>query len=105
MWCKIVSPFKKQLIGKVESFLQSNFDLNQEYKIVLTQTIKLRTVNATDSFYIFIMIGGSFEVTEDIQKFKYEEELAKLRPKLCLLRQSWPKYFAQRKDTVKLKKI
>ena len=35
-WLKIVSSFRKQLIGKVESFLKSNFDLNQEYKIKLT---------------------------------------------------------------------
>ena len=34
---KNVSWFKKQLIGNVESFLKSNFDLNQGYKIVLTQ--------------------------------------------------------------------
>ena len=36
-WLKNVSSFKKQLIGTVESFLKSNFDLNQGYKIVLTQ--------------------------------------------------------------------
>ena len=36
-WLKNVSSFKKQLIDKVESFLKSNFDLNQRYKIVLTQ--------------------------------------------------------------------
>ena len=34
---KNVSWFGKQLIGKVESFVKSNFDLNQGYKIVLTQ--------------------------------------------------------------------
>ena len=34
---KNVSLFKKQLIGKVESLVKSNFDLNQGYKIVLTQ--------------------------------------------------------------------
>ena len=36
-WLKNVSSFKKQLIGKFQSFLKSNFNLNQEYKIVLTQ--------------------------------------------------------------------
>ena len=36
-WLKHVSSFKKQLIGIVESFLKSNFDLNQRYNIVLTQ--------------------------------------------------------------------
>ena len=36
-WLKNVSSFSKQLIRKVERFLKSNFDLNQEYKIVQTQ--------------------------------------------------------------------
>ena len=36
-WLKNVSSFKKQLIEKVQSFLKSNFGLNQGYKIVLTQ--------------------------------------------------------------------
>ena len=36
-WLKNFSSLKKQLIGKTESFLESNFDLNQGYKIVLTQ--------------------------------------------------------------------
>ena len=35
-WLKNASSFRKQLIGKVESFLKSNFDLNQGYKIKLT---------------------------------------------------------------------
>ena len=34
---KNVSFFRKQLIGKVESFAKSNFDLKKEYKIELTQ--------------------------------------------------------------------
>ena len=36
-WLKNVSSFRKQVIGKVESFLKSTFDLNQGYKIVLAQ--------------------------------------------------------------------
>ena len=36
-WLENVSSFRKQLIGKVESFLKSNFDLNHGHKIVLTQ--------------------------------------------------------------------
>ena len=32
---KNISSFWKQLIGKFESFVKSNFDLNQEHKIVL----------------------------------------------------------------------
>ena len=36
-WLKNSSLFRKQLIDKVEIFLKSLFDLNQGYKIVLTQ--------------------------------------------------------------------
>ena len=36
-WLKNVSSFKKQLVGEVQSSLNSNFALNQGYKIVLTQ--------------------------------------------------------------------
>ena len=36
-WLKDVSSSKKQLIDTVQSFLKWNFDLNQGYKIVLTQ--------------------------------------------------------------------
>ena len=35
-WLENVSSLRKQLIGKVESFLKSNFDLSEGYKIVLT---------------------------------------------------------------------
>ena len=38
---KDVSLLKKQLICKVESFLKSDFDLNQGYKIVVTQNHKI----------------------------------------------------------------
>ena len=36
-WLKNVTSFRKQQISQVESFLKSNFDLNQGYKIMLTQ--------------------------------------------------------------------
>ena len=32
-----VSSFKNQLIGEVESFIKSEFDVHHRYKIVLTQ--------------------------------------------------------------------
>ena len=35
-WLKNVSLFRKHWIGKVESFPEPNFDINQGYKIVLT---------------------------------------------------------------------
>ena len=36
-WLENVSSFKKQLISKIQSFLKSNLDINQIYKILLTQ--------------------------------------------------------------------
>ena len=55
-WLKNVNSFKKQLIGKVESFLKSNFDLNQRYRIVLTQS-QIWNFNATELLHVFILIG------------------------------------------------
>ena len=37
IWLQNISSFRKQLSSKIESFLNANFDLNQGYKIVLTQ--------------------------------------------------------------------
>ena len=51
-WLKNAISVKKQPVGKVQSFLKSNFGLKQGYK-----TIKFGTFNATDLLYIFIMIG------------------------------------------------
>ena len=51
-WLKHVSSFRKQLIGILESFLKSNFDLNEGYK-----TIQFRTFKGTDLLYIYIKIG------------------------------------------------
>ena len=39
-----------------------------------------------------------FEVIGNFQKFKCEGDWAKLRQKNCLLRQSWTKYLASRKE-------
>ena len=33
-----------------------------------------------------------FEVTENVQKFRFEGDWAELHPKICLVRQSWSKY-------------
>ena len=35
-----------------------------------------------------------FEVIENVPKFNFERDWTKLRPKICLLRQSWTKYLA-----------
>ena len=37
IWLENASLFRKQLISNIESFLNAKFDLNQGYKIVLTQ--------------------------------------------------------------------
>ena len=40
-WLGKVSLFRKQLIVTIESFLDTHFDLNQGYKIVLTQNLEI----------------------------------------------------------------
>ena len=54
---KNVSLFKRQLIIKVESFLKSNFDLNQRYKKSAITSKLLKFGTSTLLAYIFIMIG------------------------------------------------
>ena len=39
-----------------------------------------------------------FELTENIQKFRWKGDWAKLRPKIYFLRQSYAKYLAQSKE-------
>ena len=48
------SAIKNLPISKVETFLNSNFDLNQIYKIMLTQSHEIWNFNATDLLYIVI---------------------------------------------------
>ena len=73
-WLKNVGLFKKQLIRTVQSVLKSNFDLNQGYKIVLTENhFKFRTFNVTDLFIVLSRLEKYFEVAEIVQKFKGEE--------------------------------
>ena len=80
-WLKNVSSFRKQPIDQVESFLKSNFDLNQWYKILLTQNhqiLKLLTFG-TDLLYILMMIGERLWSYSNIQNMKCEGDWAKLR--------------------------
>ena len=67
--------FKKQPIRKVGSFLVSSFDLNQIYKIVLTQSIKL------GSWRQLICFIFCFKVTENAKKCKFEGDWAKFLAK------------------------
>ena len=97
-WLKNVSSFKKQLIGKVESFLKSNFSLNQRYKIVLTKSIKFGTLTQLTCFIFLSWLEKCFEVTENLKKFKFEGDWVELWPNICLLRQSRTKYLAQSKE-------
>ena len=77
-WLKNVSSFKKELIKKVQSFLMSNFGLNQEYKVVLHKTIKFGTLT---QLTFLSWLEKCFEVTEIFQKFKCEGGWAKLLAK------------------------
>ena len=54
VWPKKVSLIKKLPVSKLESFLKSNFDLNQTWKIVLTQNHKIWNFNATELLDILI---------------------------------------------------
>ena len=67
--------FQKQPIRKVGSFLVSSFDLNQIYKIVLTQSIKL------GSWRQLICFIFCFKVTENAKKCKFEGDWAKFLAK------------------------
>ena len=54
VWPKKVSLIKKLPVSKLGSFLKSNFDLNQTWKIVLTQNHKIWNFNATELLDILI---------------------------------------------------
>ena len=54
IWLEKVSSITKVVIRKGESFLKSNFDLNQMGKIVLKQNHEIWNFNAADLLYIFI---------------------------------------------------
>ena len=60
-----VSSLKKQLLGKVERFLKSHFDLNQGYRIVLTQNLELLT--ELTCFVFLLWLEKCLEVTENIK--------------------------------------
>ena len=66
---KNVSSFKKQLIGKVESFVKSNFKLSQRYKILTL--FMLYKIQLT-LFMFLSWLEKCFEVTENVQKFKFK---------------------------------
>ena len=87
-WLKNFSSLKKQLIGKTESFLESNFDLNQGYKIVLTQKkLNLELLTQLTCFIFTSWLEKFLELTKNIQNFKWEGGWVKLRPDICFLRQ------------------
>ena len=35
---------------------------------------------------------------QDVEKLRFEEDWGELRPKLCLLKQSWTKYLEQNRE-------
>ena len=54
IWLKKVSSIKKQPIRTVESFLKSNFELNQTFKMVLPQNLEIWNLNRNVLIYIHI---------------------------------------------------
>ena len=86
---KNVSSIKKLLISKAESFVKSNFDINQICKTVFTQSHYIWNFGATDWHFVFFKrLVKYFEVMENIKKLKFEGDWDELWPKICLLRQS-----------------
>ena len=87
-WLKIISLFRKQLIGKVESFPKSNFDLNQRKNSANKKPLNLELLMELDCFIFTSWLEKCFKVTENIKKSKFEGDYVNLRPKICSLRQS-----------------
>ena len=52
IWLKKVSSIKKLPIRTVESFLKSNFELNQTFKMVLPQNLEIWNLNRNVLIYI-----------------------------------------------------
>ena len=52
IWLKKVSSIKKLPIRTVESFLKSNFELNQTFKMVLLQNLEIWNLNRNVLIYI-----------------------------------------------------
>ena len=63
-----------------------------------TKPLNLELLTQLTCFIFLSWLEKCFEVTEIFQKFKCEGDWAKLRQKICLLRQSWTKYLALSKE-------
>ena len=93
IWFKKLSSVKTVPRSNGDSFLQSVFDLNWICKMLLTNNDQIWTFNATDLLDIFLKYWRNTLIKYKIsKKLKFEEDWAELRPKFCLLRQSWAKY-------------
>ena len=77
IWLKKVNSTKKLLISKAESFLKSNFHLNQICKIVLTQSHYIWNFNAVTCFIFLLKIG---QMLSSYRKFFKNWRLKETRP-------------------------
>ena len=81
-WFENVSSFRKQLVGKIQSFLNANFYLTPKIQnSAHTKELNSELLTELTCFIYRSWMEKCFEVTEKIQKFKCEGNWAKLRPK------------------------
>ena len=63
---KQVSFIKKPPISNAEIFPKRHFDLNQIYKILLSQNHSILIFNANELLSVFLSLDKSFEVMENV---------------------------------------
>ena len=96
---KTLSSIKDLPISKVESFLQSNFDLNQICETMLTQNHYIWSFKTTESLYNMIKSWRKalklWKMFEKIERWGDQDELWS---KICLLTQFRTKYLNQSRE-------
>ena len=97
-WLENVSSFKKTTNRGSSKFSKVKFWPKPRIQnSANTDSLNLELLTQLTCFIFLSWLEKCFEVTEIFQKFKWGD-WAKLRQKICLLRQSWTKYLAQSKE-------
>ena len=98
-WLENVSSFKKTTNRGSSKFSKVKFWPKPRIKnSANTKPSNLELLTQLICFIFLTWLEKCFEATEIFQKSKREGDWAKLRQKICLLRQSWAKYLAQSKE-------
>ena len=95
IWLKKVNCVKKLPISDGESFLESIFDQTEHAKYYLHKTFKFGVLTQLTGIIFSLKIRKCFNNIQNVKKLEFEEDWAELRPKNCLLRQSWAKDLEQ----------